>query len=461
MLNLNPGLRDITHSITGGSIMAQGKYFALRSHIGPKMTTNVFVTGYWMPFTCAKAVCATFCSSIAGALIPIFGPDFPSQCTSPDAPEHGRMQIDQMIIAESAREADMFRRMYANAASAAANSHLPPPHLHQQHHSQMHHYSHGPALPSPTSIASPRLGRRALPYYSGPPHDYERERLSFEGGRMRFKRGPESPYMTDSEPDMHGASELHHAMARGGVMYSPLSPPRSSGNSSGWTVANQPQPHPHPYPHTHASSPASVYHPMAYRESHELPFPSTSDPVLSAIPRFAHGNLRLEHQHHHQNQNLQLHHPHPPLHFPARLPPIPMNASWSAPHRHISNSKRPATDILEVTGDYEAYSDKSSPSTTVTTNTSLSREDGATEPAAAVAAASGTDKNAALLLMHLSVRDHKDTRERRNGEREDGTGGDRFYGARGCGPESMSMSPVSGPGGQEGHRSKRRRATSM
>ncbi|KAK0627517.1 transcription regulator HTH, apses-type DNA-binding domain-containing protein, partial [Immersiella caudata] len=34
MLGLNPGLRDITHSITGGSIRAQG---------------------YWMPYHCAKA----------------------------------------------------------------------------------------------------------------------------------------------------------------------------------------------------------------------------------------------------------------------------------------------------------------------------------------------------------------------------------------------------------------------
>ncbi|KAK0744144.1 transcription regulator HTH, apses-type DNA-binding domain-containing protein, partial [Schizothecium vesticola] len=34
MLNQNPGLRDITHSITGGAITAQG---------------------YWMPYDCAKA----------------------------------------------------------------------------------------------------------------------------------------------------------------------------------------------------------------------------------------------------------------------------------------------------------------------------------------------------------------------------------------------------------------------
>lgn len=31
MLNMNPGLRDITHSITGGSIMAQGKTFDTQS----------------------------------------------------------------------------------------------------------------------------------------------------------------------------------------------------------------------------------------------------------------------------------------------------------------------------------------------------------------------------------------------------------------------------------------------
>lgn len=467
-----------------------------------------------MPFACAKAVCATFCAPIAGALIPIFGPDFPSQCTSPDAPEHGRMQIDQMTIAESVREADMFRRMYANAASAAANNQLPPLHQHQhqqqqQTHSQMHHYSHGPALLSPASIPSPRLNRRALPRYSGSPHDYERERPAFEG-RMRFKRGPESPYMTDSEPDMHGGGggggggpEMHHALAaRSGMMYSPLSPPRSSGNNGGWSVvATNNHPHQHQQ-HTHtqhaqqqqqhqqhaSSSPVSAYHPSAYREPHDLSFPSASDPILSAIPRFSRSGHppRLEHQHqqHHLLSQRQQH-THMPHHLPSRLPSIPALStwSWSSPHHVSSSSKRPVAEILEVAaaggGDYEEYSDKSSPTTTVTTNTSLSRGEecggggggggaAAQQPGAGVllaastaASASGTDKNAALLLMHLSVRDHKDVRDlRRDGERLSG-GGDRFYGVRGCGPESMSMSPVSGPGGQDGHRSKRQRATSM
>ncbi|KAJ4385504.1 hypothetical protein N0V93_009932 [Gnomoniopsis smithogilvyi] len=342
MLNLNPGLRDITHSITGGSIAAQG---------------------YWMPFNCAKAVCATFCAPIAGALIPIFGPDFPSQCTSADAPEHGRMQIDQMIVVESVREADMFRRMYANATSVAANNHLPSHHLqHHQHYTQMHHYSHGPALPSPTSNSSPRHGRRALPRYNGSTQDYDREYQGF-GGRMRFKHGPESPYMTDSEPDMHTSPELHHALAshalaRGSMMYAPPSPPRSSGDGGG---------------------------------------------------------------------------------------------------------KRPAADTLEAPGDYEEYSDKSSPMTTATTSTSISREDCGPEPAAT----SGTDKNAALLLMNLSVRDHKDVggvcreQQQHKQQQQQREGDYRIYGARVCGQESMSMSPVSGPGRQDGHRNKRQRATSM
>lgn len=34
MLNMNPGLRDITHSITGGSIMAQGKHEILKNIVG-------------------------------------------------------------------------------------------------------------------------------------------------------------------------------------------------------------------------------------------------------------------------------------------------------------------------------------------------------------------------------------------------------------------------------------------
>ncbi|KAF5026854.1 hypothetical protein F66182_1049 [Fusarium sp. NRRL 66182] len=93
MLGLNPGLKEITHSITGGSIAAQG---------------------YWMPYQCARAVCATFCFPIAGALIPIFGPTFPSACTHPSSPDFGRMIISPQLVVDATREADMTRRMHMN-----------------------------------------------------------------------------------------------------------------------------------------------------------------------------------------------------------------------------------------------------------------------------------------------------------------------------------------------------------
>lgn len=441
-----------------------------------------------MPFACAKAVCTTFCASIAGALIPIFGPDFPSLCISPDAPEHGRMQIDPMIVMESAREAEMFRRMYANAASVAANSHLTSQHQQhhsQHHHAQIHHYSHGPALPSPTSIPSPRLDRRGLPRYDGSPQEYDDQRLAFEE-RMRFKHGSDNPYRLASEPEVHSIPELQHALAshtlaRGGMPYSPVSPPRSSSSSDGWTVPAHSAPHQEQAHAAHARPRGAYHYSSAYQETRGFPYASASNPILSAIPRSSHGSQQPEQQHHqHQHQHYHSQHlPHPqPSHLPSRLPPLSSPTTWSTPHNNsttnnnVYSSKRPAADILQVSGDFDDYSDKSSPTTTVTTSTSTSQEDaGPDHPSAAAAAAavasSGTDKNAAFLLLNLSVRDQRgqDVRgcskeaEEEQAQRE--RSGQRMYGTRGCGPESMSMSPVSGAGGQDGHRSKRRRATSM
>lgn len=470
-----------------------------------------------MPFSCAKAVCATFCGSIAGALIPIFGPDFPSKCTSPDAPDHGRMAINPTIVAESAREAEMFRRMYANANSVAANSHLPSQQQQQQQQQLLHqppqmhlgnggpHYSlGGPPLPSPTSIPSPRLARRVLKMQQryGSPRDFERERLGFDG-RMRFKRGPDSPYGTDSEPESHTDPEklsLHLQLNHSSMPYSPLSPPRSSGSGAKWTVLNHPHPHPHPQNHPHSQSHRPAPHTIAqhshsvsaptstYRES-EFAYPTGipggpgPNPLLSAVPRFGHNN-----------QRLKPHQPPPhPLHS-QRLPPIPLlipNATtWhttnntppvlsniSIPQSHHNiNSKRRAADVLEETADapYDEYdSDKSSPTTTVTTNTSLSRASACREDedpemmmrTGPSSTTTGGDKYAATLLMNLSVRDHKDSRGGGAGVRDQEN--HQQYPAqdsasrvpRGCGPESMSMSPVSGTA--DGHRSKRRRATSM
>lgn len=373
-----------------------------------------------MPHACAKAVCATFCGPIAGALIPIFGPDFPSQCISPDAPEHGRMAIDPAIVAESGREAQMYRRVFANANAVNMNGHLP---LHPQ---QMHHYSQGPPLPSPTSIPSPRLARRSL-HRHGSPYDYERERVDF-GGRVCFKRGLDSPHATEPDPEIHIGPEtpsLPQAPPHRSIPYSPMSPPRSSG----WTVANHPG-------HAHPSSTSLNGHPHSFAE--DFLYPGGPNPLLSAIPRFSHTS-RLDHY-----QTSQ------------RPPPIPgSSAAWTT-------AKRPAPEP-ETAGRFDYESQRgSSPATTVTTVTSRAsgdrhrereREEEVPSSMAQAAATTGAEKNAALLLMNLSVRDHREVRC--HGERE----GDRA--TRGCGQESMSMSmsPVSATA--DGHRSKRRRATSM
>lgn len=418
-----------------------------------------------MPFTCAKAVCATFCAPIAGALIPIFGPGFPSQCVAPGAPEHGRMAIDPSVVVESAREAAMFRRMYVNANAVASNSHLPHHHHQHQHqqHQQIHHYIHGPALPSPTSIPSPRLARRAL-HRPGSPYDYDKERVDF-GGRVRFKGGSlDGPYpgAVGSDQEMHSGPDtppLHHHALHRGIPYSPMSPSRSSG----WTVANHASSSTsstscRPHSSSNYPGPANYQHPGGFREG-DLRYSGGPNPLLSAIPRFGH-QARLDHY----QTTAPYHH---------RLPPIPQApaAAWNAP-------KRPAPEV-DADCEYDGQSESSPTTTVVTTTTAASRvsggwhqedDDGPPLPHSAVAGAgaacsstaatSGAEKNAALLLMNLSVRDTREAwgQEDKHNMLRRGEGHGRL--ARGGGMESVSMSPVSAAA-VEGHRSKRRRATSM
>ncbi|KAI9804696.1 MAG: hypothetical protein M1833_006771 [Piccolia ochrophora] len=96
MLNSNPGLKDICHSITGGSIAAQG---------------------YWMPYEAAKAVATTFCYRIRHALFPIFGPDFIDACITPDDPAFGRMVIESAIVDRCTAAAHECRALRAKRTS--------------------------------------------------------------------------------------------------------------------------------------------------------------------------------------------------------------------------------------------------------------------------------------------------------------------------------------------------------
>ncbi|KIH91815.1 hypothetical protein SPBR_01202 [Sporothrix brasiliensis 5110] len=83
MLNLNPGLREITHSITGGSIMAQ---------------------------------------------------DFPSDCLPPQSSDFARMVIDPILVAEATRETELMRQDVIQAledgttTSTFHQSRIPQPH---------------------------------------------------------------------------------------------------------------------------------------------------------------------------------------------------------------------------------------------------------------------------------------------------------------------------------------------
>ncbi|KAH8435236.1 putative APSES transcription factor Xbp1 [Aspergillus melleus] len=91
MLNANPGLRDICHSITGGALAAQG---------------------YWMPFEAAKAVAATFCWRIRHILTPVFGLDFIDMCIHPtDRARYGRMIIHKSIVDKSTKMANYYRAL--------------------------------------------------------------------------------------------------------------------------------------------------------------------------------------------------------------------------------------------------------------------------------------------------------------------------------------------------------------
>ncbi|KAI1478459.1 hypothetical protein F4774DRAFT_168499 [Daldinia eschscholtzii] len=338
MLNLNPGLKEITHSITGGSIMAQG---------------------YWMPYCSAKAVCATFCHNIAGALIPIFGPDFPSHCTPSEAPEYSRMTIDPAIVVQSTREAEYFRRLCSNSAAVASNNGLVSPtedrrptfrspydelrhHNSNSHHHNQSYYRRRPipkALPTPNS-----------PYATDPDSDTS-PILSDHGHRARY---PFSPIHPPLPPTPTTAIPIPSSSA--------LRP-----TSSGWTPANVVSPH--NYQHSGPS------------------------PWLTAVPRFT-----------------------TETHIPPYPPPPPL-LSWrggGGGGGGSSSSKRPAEHDHN---DHNDHNNKNTPTSIKAVDSTRQGSRGneikgplPTSHSPAVVVLAGADKNAALLLMNLSVRDSRGTK---------------------------------------------------
>ena len=92
-LSTNPGLKELAHSITGGALAAQG---------------------YWVPYTCARAICLTFCYNIRWALTPIFGPSFIRECLPPNHSGYQRFKIDSETVRCATLEAEGWKQSSSN-----------------------------------------------------------------------------------------------------------------------------------------------------------------------------------------------------------------------------------------------------------------------------------------------------------------------------------------------------------
>lgn len=326
-----------------------------------------------MPLSCAKAVCATFCHHIAGALIPIFGPKFPSECIHPESPDHGRMIIDSAIIMEATREAEMFRRMYIEQPNPAPRS--------------------------------PRQHRRSLrlPAYDANPYDRRQP--------LRKAIMIDTPYATDTDNDGPSGNEpFRPGFGSHRYQCSPVPVLRSSTAHPRWRAAN----HYHPINVQSHTIPQGQ---RAYADEQHYP---GANPWLSAVPRFTTFGPRR-----------QL----PPSSHPIQeiTPTSPLSPLWGPKRR---------AEYMDADYDYDAGESQAGSSPT-TPRGEIREEDHARKlppPPPTTAAGNGAEKNAALLLMNLSMGESE-----KEGERVRSEGGQSMPT-----PESVDM-----------HRDKRRRATSM
>ncbi|EGO59211.1 hypothetical protein NEUTE1DRAFT_99392 [Neurospora tetrasperma FGSC 2508] len=259
MLNQNPGLKDIAYSITGGAIKAQG---------------------YWMPYACAKAVCATFCYQIAGALIPLFGPDFPSECISPGEPRYGIMIIKPELISDTMRKAQELYQRYGNWGGGCTSS--------------------SPArrpLRTASSVSQERHHHH--PY----PNQEHRDRQQQQQRMVRSRRGlAEESSCVDAIPQLRGisapmppAGEWTPPLLRSNAgrpcpvmstsTHSSISYPERAPHRSAWTAVNH-------QPPNNSLDRYSLKRPLPSNEPDESVshsnWPSRSqapNPWLTAIPR--------------------------------------------------------------------------------------------------------------------------------------------------------------------------------
>lgn len=272
-----------------------------------------------MPYHCAKAVCATFCHEISGALIPIFGPDFPALCKPVDTPGYSSMAIDSTIVTRSTREAETFRRLCSKTVS--------------------------PGLQPRGDGGGDIIKRDRRVFRSdyddddehGRHHPRHRPRKAY----ITTPESEDSPYTTDTERETsppridNAIIGRPHQLPRfvPSPIPQPIAPLRqihanNIRKNSGWTPANASYPPDPIYPRTehHISGPdprLSVIPRTATMIAHHLPkVPHQTGNTPRQTPRshpypvgypFSHSHFHIEprrHHHHHHRQHPGISHRH-------------------------------------------------------------------------------------------------------------------------------------------------------
>jgi len=201
-LNTNAGLKKLSHSITGGALVAQG---------------------YWMPYSCARAICLTFCYPIRWALTPIFGPSFVKECLRPEHPHFARFLVCSEVIRCAEREAEGLGSKTSSCTTSPATNH-------SRHD--------GAKVDIPRSVPAPVEPVRQLRPKKEQP---------------TFKQG--SPFDSESEvPEYSEYTRVDNEIESPAL--SPKSTPRASDNPS-WTTVNR-------HHHRQEGTPSSPLHQSPY-----------------------------------------------------------------------------------------------------------------------------------------------------------------------------------------------------
>ncbi|OQO10064.1 hypothetical protein B0A48_04420 [Cryoendolithus antarcticus] len=228
-LNANRGLRDLSHSITGGALAAQG---------------------YWIPYACARALCLTFAYEIRWALTPIFGHSFIKECLRPEHSDYRSFKINPEIVRNAELEAESWKATASRCGTPVSAT-----------------FAGSKAMP-PTS--APQESQMARP---------KRERPTFKSGSLFGSGGGRSSFgYQDDDNDVDSPS------------LSPKSSPVfiAPKQSSGWATINRPRrllpapPHNSPTSGTFASYASSMlstgttskHHPSSWRDLNGSPAPN-------------------------------------------------------------------------------------------------------------------------------------------------------------------------------------------